>query len=461
MARSDRVIGGFPVGRKIHTGGMAHLYETSHPDYPFPLLLKVPRLAEGEDPAAIVGFEMEQLILPRLSGPHVPRFVALGHEPIPFIVMERIAGASLLGRLRDLPLPPEEVAAIGAKVADALDSLHRQGCVHLDIKPSNILIADSDGRAVLVDFGLAHHARLPDLMSEEFRLPYGTAPYMAPEQVLGVRGDPASDIFALGALLYFFATHVRPFGDPASLKGLKARIWSDPLPPRAREAAIPPWLQEVILRCLEVDPARRFPTAAQLAWALRHPDQLVLTERARRLRRSPWTERLRRRLRLHETAAKLRRPIPQGPEAEAPIVAVALDLDELPEALSEALQRTVRHVMSALPGARLACIHVLKQHLVRADTTLDEEGRNKHLQRLIGLRHWARPLGLPEERLTHHVLEAVSPAAALIEFAQQNRVDHIVMGARSVSFTRRMLGSVAAEVARDAPCTVTVVRARP
>jgi len=459
MPHEGGEIGGFRVGQRLHSGGMAILYAATHPDHDMPLLIKVPRLAEGEDPAAIVGFEMEQLILARLSGPHVPRFIATGHEPLPWIAMQRIEGESLLPLLRELPLPVEEVARLGAAIADALDSLHRQGCVHLDIKPSNIMIARDDGRAVLVDFGLAHHTHLPDLMAEEFRLPYGTAPYMAPEQVMGIRADPASDIFALGALLYFFATNVRPFGDPQSLKGLKQRLWSDPVPPRAREKSIPPWLQEIILRCLEVEPARRYPSAAQLALALRHPEQLALTARAERLSRDGWGQRLRRRFN-PDYAPKLARDLPGQVAADAPIVAVALDLDALDDAMSAALRRAVQHAMSAFPGARLACLNVLKLNLIRPDTTLDEQGRNKHLGRLIELRHWSAPLQLPEARLTHHVLEAIDPAAALVEFAEQNRVDHLVMGARSDSMARRVLGSVSAEVARDAPCSVTVVRVR-
>ena len=141
---------------------------------------------------------MEQMILPRLSGVHVPKFVAAGDFAVqPYIVMERIAGKTLLARLPDLPLPYAEVADIGAKVAAALDDLHRQHVIHLDIKPSNIMFRPT-GEAVLLDFGLSHHDHLPDLMQEEFRLPFGTAPYMAPEQLLGIRNDPRSDLFALG-----------------------------------------------------------------------------------------------------------------------------------------------------------------------------------------------------------------------------------------------------------------------
>jgi non-specific serine/threonine protein kinase/protein-serine/threonine kinase len=232
MARTrlepGETLDGFLIGEPLHVGGMAALWEASHPDHGFPLLVKIPRISEGEDPAAIVSFEMEQMILPRLSGPHVPRFVAAGgFDRQPYLAMERIPGASLVTRLAALPLPAGEVAAEGARIADALESLHRQHVVHLDVKPSNIL-AREGGEAVLVDYGLSHHAQLPDLMEEEFRLPYGTAPYMAPEQVMGVRSDPRSDLFALGVLMYFFATGQRPFGDPQRLSGLKRRLWRGP-----------------------------------------------------------------------------------------------------------------------------------------------------------------------------------------------------------------------------------------
>ena len=87
---------------------------------------------------------------------------------------------------------------------------------------------------MLIDFGLSHHNQLPDLLQEEFRLPYGTAPYMAPERLLGVRDDPRSDLFSLGVLLYFFTTGERPFGETETLRGMRRRLWRDPYPPRNR-----------------------------------------------------------------------------------------------------------------------------------------------------------------------------------------------------------------------------------
>ena len=452
-------IGGFRIGQRVHVGGMAVLYEASHPDFDFPLLLKAPRLAEGEDPAAIVSFEMEQMILPRLSGPHVPRFAgANGFDGQPFIAMERIPGTSLLPLIENLPLPFETIADVGAHVADALDALHRQNVVHLDVKPSNILTRPT-GEAVLIDYGLSRHAQLPDLMEEEFRVPYGTAPYMAPEQVMGIRSEKRSDLFALGAMLYFFTTAERPFGDPQRLSGLKRRLWRDPKPPKALRRDCPAWLQEIILRCLEVRPDRRHPAAAQLAFDLRHPDQVPLTARARKERQDGWAAVIQRRFHPDHQPRFRRAAPPADAAAVAPIVAVAVDL-AADSALHEALRDTVGRILATLPGARLACLNVLRTNRITLDTTLDEEGRNKHLQRLIELKHWASPLGLPEGRVTFHVLEAVNPAGAILEHARINRVDHIVLGARGQSLIRRVLGGVSREVVTEAQCSVTVVRAR-
>ena len=299
-------IDGFRLDELVHRGGMAMLWRVSKPGLGGPMLMKVPRIGEGADPAAIVGFEMELMILPRLDGAHVPTFIAAGDfAQQPYLVMEAIDSPSLLKRLPDLPLPCDEVARLGVQIAEALDDLHRQHVVHLDIKPSNILFRPS-GEAVLIDFGLSHHDQLPDLMQEEYRVPFGTAPYMSPEQLRGIRNEPRSDLFALGVLLYFFSTGVRPFGESETLRGMRRRLWRDPVPPRALRADYPPWLQEIVLRCLEVEAGRRHPTAAQLAFDLSHPEQVKLTARSAKRDREAFTTVLRRRVNELVTAYKSR-----------------------------------------------------------------------------------------------------------------------------------------------------------
>jgi eukaryotic-like serine/threonine-protein kinase len=453
-----QVIDGFRLEEPLSPGGMSSLWRVSRADIAFPLLMKLPFLRGGTSPLGIVGFEVEGMILPRLSGAHVPRFVAAGDFSSPYIVMELVAGQALGQRLDETPLPPDEVASIGARIAVALHDLHRQHVIHLDLKPS-IVIMRSTGEAALIDFGLSRHDQLPDLLAEEIAGPIGTGPYIAPEQVLGDRGDPRSDLFALGVILYFLATGERPFGEPERAREWRRRLWRDPVAPRAWNAEVPPWLQEVILRCLEVEPAARPATAAELAFALRNPECVLLTRRATRMRRDGIAKVAARWI----AARKARLPPPRrniaAQLARAPIIMAAIDLAPEHEALRAAVAATVGRLLTTAPDARLACVNVLKGSLLRIDPTEDAQGRNLHLQRLVELKHWARDFPVAPERITYHVLEATDAAGPLIDFARQNRVDHVVLGARASSALRRYLGSVSAEVVAQAPCTVTVVRA--
>ena len=449
------IVDGFVLGERLHVGGMAEIWQAAREGSP-PVALKVPLIRDSDDPTPIVGFEVEQMILPRLSGKHVPRYVAQGDFTAdPYIAMELLQGPTLTSRLDELPRPVEEIADIGAKVARALHDIHRQHVIHLDIKPSNVMWRES-GEAVLIDFGLSRHEHLPDLLAEEFRLPFGTAPYISPEQVLRGRGDPRSDIFALGVMLYFFATGERPFGIPHGLRGLRRRLWRDPRPPRAVRPDLPPWLQEVILHCLEVSPEKRYATAAQLAFDLENPDQIVLGPRAAKLRRDPCGTVLRRRFRA--LGAEPPQASVAGRLSAAPIILAAVDLSPDRAALAAEQRTVVRRLLAVEDRARLACLTVLQTSRIAVDILEDSHGRNLHVLRLVELKDWAREIALPPERLTFTVLDAPDPAAAIVDHARHNAVDHIVMGARGSSGMRRYLGSTSAKVVAEAPCTVTVVR---
>src|SRR5690349_11407399 len=328
------VLDGFVIGEQVHSGGMATLWSVTHPDISAPLLMKIPRVSEGEDPAAIVSFEMEMMILPRLTGPHVPACFGTGDfAKQAYVVIERIPGTTLYKRLPDLPLPYDEARTLVAKIATALADLHRQNVIHHDIKPTSIMSLDRVG-AVLIDYGLSHHNHLPDLLQEEFRLPYGTAPYMAPERLLGVRDDPRSDLFSLGVLLYFFTTGERPFGEGETLGAMRRRLWRDPYPPRQLRPDYPPWLQEIVLRCLEIEPVWRYPTASQLAFDLAHPDQVRLTARSELLKRDPLSVAWRRRFNQGVMRPRAKSDVAEQ-IASSPILAVALDTAEGAPELNE------------------------------------------------------------------------------------------------------------------------------
>jgi len=468
-------IDGFVLKERLHQGGMATVWDVTEVDaegqpcprtldtrgQPLPLIMKIPRIKGGEDPASIVGFEVEQMVMPALKGTHVPRVVAKGDfTRQPYIVMERIGGDSLRPRLDQAPLPFEEVADIGQRVALALHDLHKQHLVHLDVKPSNIMFRPT-GEAVLVDFGLSRHDQLPDLLEEEFSLPMGTGPYISPEQVQFVRKDPRSDLFALGVMLYHLTTGERPFGNPSSVSGLRKRLYTDPVPPRAHRSETPLWLQEVILRCLEVQPELRYQTGAQLALDLQHPEQIPLTARAERMATGSTLSTVKRWFKAMGAEPKSEDGANQHVE-RSPIIMVAVGIKNSTPALDKKLLGTVRRIMQMETGARLACVSVMKTARIGMDTLVDEQGNSLHVQQLVAIKHWARPLQqqlqMDEHRLTFHVLEAPDTASAIVEFATKNQVDHIVMGARGNSTLRRYLGSVSAQVVAEAECSVTVVR---
>jgi nucleotide-binding universal stress UspA family protein len=270
------------------------------------------------------------------------------------------------------------------------------------------------------------------------------------------RADPRSDLFALGAMLYFFVTGERPFGNPRGGQ-IRRRLWRDPVPPRALAPDCPPWLQEVILRCLEIDPDDRYATAAQLALDLENPEQIRLTERAERLERDGGVKTFRRWLKARK-AQPLETPNIAGQLSRAPIVLAAVDLSPGNEDLAESLRMMIGRILSIEGEARIACVNILKTSRIAVDILEDEEGRSLHVQRLVLLRHWGASLDIPKEQITYSVLEAPDPASALVDYARHNNVDHIVIGARASSALRRYLGSVSSRVVAEAPCSVTVVR---
>jgi serine/threonine protein kinase len=348
---------------------MAHIYEVSYADQrsaPFPMVMKVPRMTAGDGAENIVGFEVEHQILQVLQGRHVPRFVAAGDlATLPYLVMEQVSGQTLQDVLdahttqRTRP-SAQAIAQIGAAVARAAHSLHQQNTCHLDLKPANVLM-HPDGHAVLLDFGLSCHAHYPDLLAEELRKAVGSPAWIAPEQVVGVRGDPRSDIFAIGVMLYELATGELPFGNPATPAGMRQRLWMDPPPPRRLRADLPEWLQEVMLRCLEPVAADRYPSAAHLAFDLEHPEHIRVTARGQQTQGTSFFTHFKRWLRaagMHYQPS----PLPSQQIEEVPILMVAVPHHEASDATLYSLRQAVSRSLGLRPGARLAVVTVISPH---------------------------------------------------------------------------------------------------
>jgi nucleotide-binding universal stress UspA family protein/predicted Ser/Thr protein kinase len=456
---------GFRIGECLHAGGMAHVYEVSYAHErpsPFPMVMKVPRMTAGDGAENIVGFEVELQMLQVLQGAHVPRLVASGDlMHLPYLVMEHIPGQSLQQWLdaqqaSQTPVSVEDVIRIGVATAKALQSLHTQNVCHLDLKPANLLLRP-DGRVVLLDFGLSCHAHYPDLLAEQLRKAVGSPTWMAPEQVVGVRGDPRSDIFALGVILYEMASGELPFGNPQTSGGLRQRLWLKPAPPQQHRADLPDWLQEVILRCLQAQADDRYPSAAHLAFDLRHPDQVHIRGLAQhgeglwaQLRRWLWAAG-----RQYQPSA-----LPaQQQIREVPIVMVAIAHEDVSEATLYSLRAAAQRTLGNRPGARLAVVTVISPHASSStDSARSETALHRH--HLAQLQRWAQPLDLTGHQASFHVLESSDVAAALLRYAQGNEVDLIVMGAATHGLQlQRLIATVPIKVAMDAPCTVMLVKA--
>jgi serine/threonine protein kinase len=205
-----------------------------------------------------------------------------------FLVLEYIPGGSLQARL-DGPVPARDAAELVARIADGLEAIHQAGLVHLDLKPANVLIDSLPGVPLgqanprVTDFGIARS--LTELTLSGSANPRkahwgGTPPYMAPEQLAGTRKElgPASDIHALGAILYQLLTGRPPFQSPTMPDLVDQVMTREPVPPRRLVPQIPRDLETITLKCLQKSPGRRYPSAQALAddlrrWLSGHPIQ--------------------------------------------------------------------------------------------------------------------------------------------------------------------------------------------
>ena len=453
-------IDGYTVEGLLHAGGNGYAYRVGSPpgrDPGFPLIMKVPGIGRAESTIGIVSFEIEQTIQPQLDGPHVPQVVAVGGDPMrPYLVMEKIVGQGLADLVDHAPLALEEVARVGAALADAVHSVHRQDVIHFDLKPENFILRPS-GEAVLLDFGFARHARYPDLLAEVKFFAAGSAAYVSPEQLQGNRGDPRSDIFALGAMLYQLATGQTPFGVPATYAGMRDRLWKCPPPPRSIVQSVTPAMQEVILRCLESDADRRYASAAHIAFDLRNPDEVELTSRSEwttgagfaRQMRNWWRGR----------ANPLAGPMRVTAVSTTRIILIAVDTEHPDDARHPALQQATRGLITLNPDYRLMLVSAIRAAPLGEGDRIEDTASGRHLLHRNRLGAWVVPVGLPASRTSLHVVESAHPAATILDLAAANHVDLIVIGApgpddRALAWWR----SVASAVTAGAPCSVYLVR---
>jgi eukaryotic-like serine/threonine-protein kinase len=256
--------------RMIGSGGMGTVWEAEDETLGRPVAVKVlsESLAAGEH--AVRRFEREAQAAARLSGPYIAAVYDFGRsEGRPYIVMELVRGETLADRLaREGPLPPREASRIATQVAEALEEAHRAGIVHRDVKPGNVMLTPA-GDVKVMDFGIAAAAWAERVTTPGLVL--GTPSYLAPEQAKSEKTTPASDVYALGAMLYEMVAGRPPFVAESPVALALAHIREDPRPLDQVADGVPPSLASASMAALAKDPAERPPSAAAFASMLREP----------------------------------------------------------------------------------------------------------------------------------------------------------------------------------------------
>ena len=259
--------GRYRINQEIGRGGHSVVYAAHDLELDTEVAVKLLVPPPATQELARERLRREVLAVRHLSHPHiVPIYDFLTHGPWQCLVLKLIVGQDLEQRVQSQgPLPAEAAAALGIDIAAALALAHREGILHRDVKPRNILI-DRGGTAALTDFGSAR-ILTAGTMTETGAL-VGTLAYSAPELLTGQRADARSDVFALGLTLYFaLLGRLPPQGSPH----LPPSPREDGYHPRAEAAEVPEWLDQVIARATAADPASRFPTAESLRLALTEP----------------------------------------------------------------------------------------------------------------------------------------------------------------------------------------------
>lgn len=273
-AGAGTLSGRYETGEKLGTGGMSNVYKATDRILERTVAVKI--LAEhlSDDERFVARFRREALAVAKLIHPNIVQVYDTGiDEGRHYIVMEYVegrSGAQILQRTG--PVEPETAAEIGVQACAGLDYAHRRGIIHRDVKPGNLMIVGGPvggGEMVvkLTDFGIARaieQTRITQVGSV-----VGTAAYLAPEQVRGEEATPATDVYALGVVLYQFLTGRLPY-EGSSLAELAVRQQNEkPLPPDTYNNEVPETLGAAVLRALEGDPNRRYASADELSAGLR------------------------------------------------------------------------------------------------------------------------------------------------------------------------------------------------
>jgi serine/threonine-protein kinase len=273
---SGRTIQHYAIEEKIGEGGMGVVYRAEDLRLGRRVALKFLSVARALNPEALDRFRWEARVTSALNHPNICTVHDISEcDGRAFLVLEHLSGETLASRLKRGPLPIPEVLEIGAQIADALGAAHRQGVVHRDLKPGNVMLTQTGAK--LLDFGIAKLKDFTSGTADPTPAPpvtqageiLGTVPYMAPEQLEGGSVDARTDVWALGLILYEMCSGKRVFEETTRASLIAAIMDRDPVPLSVVEPSIPLLLEYLVERCLSKSPAGRWESAVDVATQLR------------------------------------------------------------------------------------------------------------------------------------------------------------------------------------------------
>jgi serine/threonine protein kinase len=288
-----RYFGDYELLSKIAEGGMGVVYRARQVSLNRTVAVKMIRAGRFASSDDVKRFHTEAEAAANLQHPNIVAIHEVGeHEGQHYFSMDYVEGKNLAELVRDGPLPPAKAAALVKTMAEAIHYAHQRGTLHRDLKPSNVLL-DATGQPRITDFGLAKRfvaadvrrlstntergkgnaEQSPSLVTSaptdltQTGAVMGTPAYMPPEQAAGRRAEfgPASDVYALGAMLYELLAGKPPFLGETPMATLMKVLEEEPVSPKKHNPSVPPDLETICLKCLEKQPARRYPMARELA----------------------------------------------------------------------------------------------------------------------------------------------------------------------------------------------------
>ena len=271
-------LGPYEIVAPLGAGGMGEVFRARDTKLDRDVAIKVLPDFLADDPQALHRFRHEAKVVAALSHPNILSIFDLGQQDgISYVVMELLEGATLREKLRVGPMPVEGARLAAMQMAQGLAAAHEKGIVHRDLKPENLFLRP-DGHLKILDFGLAKRTAISAGAPEEGQpttrlltepgVVLGTLNYMSPEQIDGDSVDPRSDVFSFGAILYEMLSGKMAFRRQTARQTMVAILGEQPPPLSATGREIPPALDRVVRRCLEKEPAARFPSAKEIVEAL-------------------------------------------------------------------------------------------------------------------------------------------------------------------------------------------------